>query len=238
MENSTAYNIGQIVGAILASLLMISVFVFFIIAVIKAVKTRRKGWILTASLFSIPFLFFLLLVLIGVVVGFRKGFQHSTEIAAARRGDASQLLTAAMTPVFGAGLPYEISLPWLSSWSKNNSHPPFDYFFAYHDAYIGVIAEGIGMGTPERICDIAQKNLATKASEYSVTTPAAIIIDAQTWLTYDATATINGIKIKYRFYVYADANYTFQIITWTGPVLFDRYAPVFDRVAKSFKLPK
>jgi hypothetical protein len=157
MENSTAYHIGQITGAIIIVLLIISIFVFFIVALIKAFKTRRKGWIITASLFSIPFLLFLILFIIGMVIGFKQGINRSAEIAAARRGEPSHLLTAAMTSVSGSALPYQISLPWLSSWAKNDSHAPFDYLFSYHDAYVSVIAEGIGVGTPERICDISQK---------------------------------------------------------------------------------
>ena len=101
-----------------------------------------------------------------------------------------------------------------------------------------MIAEGIGLGTSQKICDLSKTNLALKASSYVTTPPVALDIDSHSWLTYDATATLTGVEIKYRFYVYADSNYTIQVITWTGPVLFDHYAPVFDRIAKSFKLPK
>ena len=238
MENSTAYQIGQIAGAVMVLVILVGLCVFFVIALAKAISTRKKGWIIAASIAGLPAVVFLALFLIGLVTGFKKEINRSTEIAAARQGEPSQLLTAAMSPVTGSAIPYAISLPWLSAWEKNDFHPPFDYFFGYHDAYVGVIAEGIGLGKPERICEISQRNLASKASHYSVTTAAPIEIDSHSWLTYDATATLNGIEIKYRFYVYADANYTFQIVEWTGPVLFDRNAPVFDRIAKSFKMPK
>jgi hypothetical protein len=46
-----------------------------------------------------------------------------------------------MTPVPGNALSYQISLPSSDVWSKNDSRPPFDYLFSYHDAYVGVIAE-------------------------------------------------------------------------------------------------
>jgi len=172
------------------------------------------------------------------VMGFSQAMNRSNEIAAARRGNPSEMLTATMTPISGNALPYEISLPSLSAWAKNNSRPPFDYFFAYRDAYVGIIPEGIGLGSPEKICAISRKNLASKASHLQTTTPVPIEIDSHSWLTYDVAATVEGVDIKYRFYVYADSNCTIQIVTWTGPLLFDRYAPVFDRIAKSFKLPK
>jgi uncharacterized membrane protein len=238
MNDTTAYRIGQIAGAIIALAMLIGICVFFIVALIKALRTRRKGWIIAASISSVPFLLFLLLFMMALIAGLRKGFNRSAEISAAHRAEPSQLLTAAMTRVSGNSIPYEISIPWLSAWKKDDSHAPFDYLFSYRDAYVGIIAEGIGLGSPERIGDISQKNLARKASEFSATEPVPIEIDSHSWLTYDATATVEGIGIKYRFYVYADSNYTFQIVTWTGPALFKGNAPVFDRIAKSLKMPK
>ena len=219
-------------------LMMMGVFGFFVFALVKAFTTRRKGWIIAASVASLPFLLFLGVFLTGMVMGFTKAMNRSNEIAAARRGDPSELLTATMTPVSGNLLSYEISLPSLNAWSKNDSKPPFDYLFSYRDAYIAIIPEGIGLGTAEKICAISRKNLASKASRLQTTTPVPIEIDSHSWLTYDATATVEGVDIKYRFYVYADTNYTFQVVTWTGLSLFNRYAPVFDRAAKSFKMPK
>jgi hypothetical protein len=238
MDNSAAYHIGQIVGALLFIVLFLGIVTGFIIALVKAFTTRKKGWIIAASLFSLPFLLFIILVFVGFIIGFKKGLDRADEISQAKHGESSQLLTAAMTPVAGNFIPYEISLPWASEWQKNDDHAPFDYLFSYHDVYIGVIAEGIGVGTPQAICDISQKNLAKKASTFSFTKPASLQIDSQSWLTYDADANVSGIKIKYRFYVYADTNCTIQIITWTSTPLFDRFSPVFDRVAKSFKLPR
>jgi len=238
MNNSTAFQIGEIAGAIMGVLMMFGIFAFFIIALVKAFTTRRKGWIIAASVTSLPFLLFLGLFLAGMVMGFTKAINRSNEIAAARRGDPSALLTATMTPVSGNALPYQISLPFLEAWAKSDSKSPFDYLFSYHDAYVAIVPEGIGLGTPERIRAVSWENLESKASSLQTTTPVPIEIDSHSWLTYDATATVDGVDIKYRFYVYADSQYTFQIVTWTGPALFDRYAPVFDRIAKSFKMPK
>jgi hypothetical protein len=142
-----------------------------------------------------------------------------------------------MTAVTGKAMPYEISLPYVESWAKDSSHSPFDYLFIYHDACLGIIAENIGAGTPERMCEISRKNLASKASTCAATQPAAIAIDSRSWLTFDADATVKGVHFKYRYYVYGDAERAIQIMAWTGPVVFERYAPIFDRIAKSFKLP-
>jgi hypothetical protein len=238
MEDSASFKIGEVAGAVMALVLMLGLVVFFIVALVKAFTTRRTGWIIAASLSSLPLVFILVCFCIGFVIGLRQGMNHSANVTTSRGDETSELLTAMMSPVPGNVLPYEISLPMSSAWRKDNSQPPFDYLFSYHDAYVGVIAEGFGSQNPQNMCGLSQKNVADKASKYSFTTPEPIEIDSHSWLTYDATATVSGINFKYRFYVYGDTNYSFQIISWTGPILFDNDAPLFDRVAKSFKMPK
>lgn|GEM_PF-1874884 len=238
MDNSAAYHAGQVAGIIMGLMILLGICVFFIVALVKAISTRRTGWIIAAAVSAVPFLIFFALFMVGFVAGFKRGLNHSSEAAAARRGEPSQLLSATMTPVSGNAVAYQISLPDADAWAKKDSKDPFDYIFSYRDAYIGLIPEEIGVGSPQRIYEISRKNLEARATHLTTTTPTPVEIDSRSWLTYDATATISGIDIKYRFYVYADAHYTFQIVSWTGASLFERDAPVFDRVAKSFKFPK
>jgi len=236
VDNSIAYQIGEVLGALLVVAIVIGVLVLFIIALVKSIKTARKGWIITAAISGIPIAAFLVLFLIGMALNITRG-GASSPIFGGSSGSVSDLLTASMTPVPGSAIGYQISYPMIDSWKKlDPSNGAFDPLYNFHDAYVGVIAEGIGVGTPQRICDLSQKNLTDKASQYSFTSPQPIQIDSHPWLTYDATATVSGVDLRYRFYV--DADYTFQIISWTGPGAFDKVNPVFDRVAQSFKLPK
>jgi hypothetical protein len=236
--NQVAYQTGEVIGVVLVLGLFLGIAIFFIVALVKAFSTRRTGWIVAASVSSIPFLFMFAAFMVGVVTGIKRAVNHSAEISAARKGEPSELLTAAMSPVSGNAMAYQISLPGADEWAKHDNEVQFDRLFSCRDAYIGVIAEGIGLTTPQNVCEISQKHLAAKVSDCTFTTPQSMDIDSHSWLTYDATATIRSVRIKYRFYVYADTNYTFQIVGWTGPVLFDRDAPVFDRIAKSFKMPQ
>jgi hypothetical protein len=240
MDNQAlAFHIGQIIGVLLILGLFLGLVVFFIIALIKAITTRRTGWIVGACVSAVPLLLIFILFGIGFVAGLKNGFGQSREMAAARRGEASELVTAPMTPITGNGMAYEISLPSADEWQRKDNDPPYDYLFSHNEAYVGIIAENVGLQTPEKIRDLAQKNIEKKAKDYSFTDAEPIQIDSQNWLTFDAAATLeSGIKIKYRFYVYSDADHTIQIITWTLPTLFEHDAPVFDRIANSFKLPK
>ena len=243
MSNPAAYQagyqIGVVIGIIIFFLIVIGFGTFFVISLVKAITTRRPGWIIAACASSIPFLLFFVLIVVAFVGGFKRGLNRSSEMNAARRGDPSQLLTADMTSISGNSIPYQISLPSMDEWQKDQSLQQFDYLFKYHDsAFVGIIAEGVGLGTPQHACDLAQKHIKEKASECSFTDTQPIDIDSHSWLTYDVDATVSYAHVKYRFYVYADTNYTVQIMAWSGPALFEHDAPVFDRIAKSFKLPQ
>lgn len=238
MNQSAAYQAGHqagvIIGVVISLVLVLGLIAFFVISMVKAMTTRRPGWIVAASLSGLPFVAFFVLMVIGMVAGFKRGLNHSSDMSA-----AAQLLTADMTSISGNSLPYQISLPSADEWQKNTSLQQYDNLFVYRNsAYLGIIAEGVGLGTPQHICDISQKHFKEKSSECTFTDVQPIDIDSHSWLTYDVNATVSYVHIKYRVYVYADANYTFQILAWSGGAFFDGDAPVFDRIAKSFKLPQ
>lgn len=235
--NTTAYQIGHTIGLILGPALFLALFGFFIFSLIKAIMTKKAGWIIGACLAGLPVLLFIALLLIGFVRGFKQGYDSVRDRSSARRDEPSVLLNATMHPIIGNHLPYSISLPNLVEWKKNDARDPFDHLFNYHEAYVGVIAEGIGMGSTDKLVDFTRKNLAERADSLTTTPPHEIQIDGHTWTTYDAGAVIKGIKIKYRYYLYSDEDYSFQIMTWTGTVMFTQNAPVFDRIAQSFKMP-
>ena len=241
MNDSSAYQtgfqIGQIIGIIVFLAFFVGCAALFVISLVKAISTRSKGWIIGACVSAVPLLILIALFVFGLAVGFNQGFRQSRDVAAAKRGEPSPLLTADMTEITGNPFPYKISVPAYNDWKDKLSNPPYDHFLAYNDAYVGVIAENVGVATPESVRDFYQKNITQNSSDYSFSDSHEIIIDSRKWLTYDATATLKGVKIKYRFYLYSDNSRTVQILAWTEPVLFDRYAPVFDRIAKSFQFP-
>jgi hypothetical protein len=237
MEHATAFHMGQTLGILMAFVFMGGM-VFFVISLVKAFTTRRPGWIVAASVTGVPVLLLMLFFVVAFALAFTKGVKHAREVVAAKQGQPSALLTAEMTPFTGSLIPYEISIPAESQWTKARDHRPYDYVFNNGIGYFGTIVEGIGLSTPQRVYEMSKKHVMSKASESAVTEPKAVEIDSRDWLTFDVTATVSGAHLKYRYYVYADTNYTVQLISWTGPILFDRYSPVFDRIAKSFKLPK
>jgi hypothetical protein len=237
MKDSLAFRIGEIAGAVVSLLLLLAVGVFFVIALVKAIKTRRPGWIVAAAISGLPMLSILAAFLIGVVIGVARVVKHSPTAPPARTSRPADLLEATMTAVTGNAFPYEVSLPALGAWKRNDQSATFDLLLGYRDAYVGIVAENVGMGTPERLCNFTRGNLEKKASRCTTTPPIHVEINGRTWLTYDADVTIDGMELKFRYYLYADARYSVQILTWTGSALFEGYEPVFDRIARSFKFP-
>lgn len=86
-------------------------------------------------------------------------------------------------------------------------------------AYFGTIVEGIGLSTPQRVCEKSKKHVTAKASESAVTEPKAIEIDSRDWLTFDVTATLSGAHIKYRYCLRGHRLYrAVNQLDWTDPV--------------------
>lgn len=98
MENSAAYQLGQLIGVVMGLVILVGSVVFFFIALIKAISTRRTGWIIAASISGLPVLLFVFLLLAGMMVGFMRGVSHSKETAAANQPDQANTATATAAP--------------------------------------------------------------------------------------------------------------------------------------------
>ncbi|HEY1661448.1 MAG TPA: hypothetical protein VGI03_03430 [Verrucomicrobiae bacterium] len=205
----------------------------FVLSLVKAITHRTSGWIIATVFSGIPCLVLCGAFFIGLFLGLTRMASGQTQL-----GQPSRLLTAAMTPISGKTLGYQISFPGINNWQIYDAKPPFDFVYHYYDAYVGILPEGIGHGSPESACELIRKRMQARVQDFSATTPTPVIIDSRRWLTYDVNLTTRGIKLEYRYYVYSDNDYTIQIVTWTTPKHFDSYAPLFDRVANSFKFPQ
>lgn len=71
--SSTAFHIGQIAGAVLGIAIVVGWFVFFVIALIKAIRTSHKGWIIAACILGLPSVAVLGVFLYGMSQGFVHG---------------------------------------------------------------------------------------------------------------------------------------------------------------------
>ena len=98
-----------------------------------------------------------------------------------------------------------------------------------------VIAESFGVGSPQKIAEVARENIQNVSSKHSFAEASEIKIGGLTWLTFDASATVSNIDIKYRFFVHADEERTVQIIFFTSPARFERNVPVMSRIAETFR---
>jgi hypothetical protein len=159
------------------------------------------------------------------------------ENAAIQNNQPSPLLKAPMSPVTGVVLPYQISLPNLPDWVKMQKMGAYDREYIFGNACMGVIAEPVGTHNSQHTADLAIGLMKKRVPNATTTEPTHIDIGLKFWATFDAAATVQGMDFKYRYYVYGDDNNTYQIITWCNPQSFDHFAPVFDRIAQSFKMP-
>jgi hypothetical protein len=71
--------LGQFVAVIVVLAMVVADLVFFIIALVKALNTRRIGWIVAASISGLPVLLAVGLFMAGFVTGFTENLIHSRQ---------------------------------------------------------------------------------------------------------------------------------------------------------------
>jgi hypothetical protein len=79
METSGTFLLGQLVAVLVVLAMVAADLVFFIIALVKAINTHRKGWIVAASISGLPVLLVVVLFMVGFVTGFTEDLLHSRE---------------------------------------------------------------------------------------------------------------------------------------------------------------
>lgn len=238
-QDAAAYKKVEIIGVLLLLAVLFGVLVFFCIAVYKSVKKGKTGWIAPVLVVGIPWVILIVAFCILFISG-RMEERKEAVVSASQNHSLTtkSLATAVMSPVKGQSISYQISLPDKSHWEiTRNPTASADYRFYYRKAYISIIPQNIGFETPERAASLAQKNLMEVGKDQKIGAVKPIRIDGRRWLTFDVTANLKGTNFKYRYYVYSDADYSFQIMCWSSSKHFDECAPIFDRVAHSFKFP-
>lgn len=240
MENSVAYQIGQVFGVLLVIFFVLAVLGGGIACLVMSIRTKKVGWIIGTVVLSLPILAVCGLIFFSIAAGVMKGLANrpnSPEASAEKTTSKSDLLTAPLTAITGTNLPYTISLPAKGSWKEQKETSDADFFWANGSYYVMVIPEPFGVGSSEGIAKISMDNLLAVAPEAVKKETVPVTIDGREWLQFDVEARVSGLKLVYRYYVYSDDDITVQIITFTSPSLFAKGTPIFDRIAKSFKFP-
>ena len=144
--------------------------------------------------------------------------------------------------VSGTDVGYSLTIP--SDWAvkkkgqfTNDEYQDFDLIVSHKTDYVGVIAEEANLGTTEFVMNFIRKSAKSNMPDIQFSDATPVVIDAHSWRTFTARATVQGIPFEYIYYVYTGVEGTFQVVGWTFQNLFDRESDAMRRVGESFKFP-
>ena len=232
----TAYQAGYIVGTCIAGFVAVSVYVFAVMAIVKAFTRRTRGWIVAGSCGGAVMLLTWLGMIAGIVGALSARAQAARHAPTGAGGGAngSTAYTAPET-VSGRVLPYHIDLP--EGWSRVPNLSDFDLATRRDNTYFGVIAEEGSLGTPENIAEVARKRLSGKATEVQFSEPTPERIDGRAWVRFTARCRIGGLPVAYQFHAYSGDEGTFQLVGWTLQNQYEQSEGTLHVLATSFRFP-
>ncbi|HLP76550.1 MAG TPA: hypothetical protein VK327_06465 [Candidatus Paceibacterota bacterium] len=231
-NTSTAFQIGQIVGVLVALGFIFGIVALAIFLIVRGFQRRTTGWIVAGSIGAVVLAIPAVALVIAFVHGFSKGWQE------ARRnndGRPFSLKTSAVQKVTGRDVAYSIEVP--ASWILKRQSESFDLVAHERSLYVGVIAEEIKMDGPQDLAEMARDHIKEAATEVEWTDPTPITIDEREWLQFTVSCRIQKVPLAYQYFVYAGPEGTFQVIGWTAKDLFDRDVSRLQDVMKTFRLP-
>ena len=236
MDTSSAYQFGQLLGMIIAGVFALAFFiggpVFTVISIVKAFKTRRTGWIISAVVTSLIGLGMLGCFVLGVVAGVKKQIADKSRPVMSAQV-MQQLLDVPMDEIVRPG--YAISLPEAGKWATLKVNPDMDKTWIRNGLCVATIPESEGCGSPEGLKEIAESTLRGASKECDMGEAREVTIDGKKWLSFDAQAKISFLRINYRFFVYSDDERSMQVIFWVNGDNIESVTPVIERIISSFR---
>jgi hypothetical protein len=238
LAESSAEQAGYVVGVLMGIVFFLGILALAIIAIVQAFSKKTPGWIAVGSLGGVV----VLIPIVIFVVGFARGV---TKAVRSRQGmeNGSGALSAAgnsglggSQTIRGQEIAYSIKIP--ADWNIQRRHEAFDLLAHHRSLYIGVIAEEANLGNPQAIADIARERIGRIGAEIQWTDSTPVELDGRSWLRFTVNCKVQMIPLSYQFYVYAGAEGTFQIISWTMQTFAGRDTPQMNEVSQTFRFPK
>ncbi len=219
-----AQEIGVIFGIITALLLFLGIPALFILALIKTITKKSKGWIALLIITSI-----LGLGAIGIIAfGAHKGFKQiadNSEKSEVKSSDGTCLI--------------EIPGNW-SEIPDSNEDASIAKGNLFKEQYVMVISESkadleeeVSLQTyGEIVLQMMEESL--KEAQYEQW-EVSDLTHPLSGMTCHLSGSMDGIKIKYLLTVTEDQGHFYQILQWSIPSKWEKALPVFQEILKSFR---
>jgi hypothetical protein len=166
------------------------------------------------------------MILVGFAYGFTKGFTNARQQALAK---------AAPETLTGKTVAYTIEKP--AGWTVKRDMGSYDAVVANGVGYVGVIAEGMDVGSNETVAKFARQRFESIGADLTLGNNQPASLDGRQWISFTAKCKVQNIPFTYQTYVYSGKEGTIQVMTWSFQNQWDRQAPELGKVVQTFHFP-
>lgn len=229
---SPAYRLGQMAGGWLA----LALFILSIWAVIQAIRywdsrrrTRRIRWFILGGFGAAYLLLIGIIVILGMVRGFRAGWAnvHGRELSP--EGQPTELT--------GTALPYRITLPGGWSVVPKRVGSNVDLMAHRQSLYFSVSADEASFGDTDVVTARVRRYMESISTDQTWGPTETVVIDGRPWLAFTVECKLHEIPFAYQCFIHSDMQGTFQMMGWTAQNIFERERPDIRAIAETFRFP-
>jgi hypothetical protein len=232
----SAYDLGRILGVFLFVLIVPASLIGYTFTIWKFGKSGQKSWLLASGCLGFPVFGLVLLVIAGAVYGAFYSKSNPPRVKDSAPGEPVEMLKEKFETLKGVDFDYSVELPDFPRWKMHERTGSMDRMFSHRDLYFGIVYERIGMGNTDSLRQTVEARM-SDFRDYSIKKAKNMTIAGLPWQVVDIEVTADGIKLKYRYYLFADSRRTVQILAWSSPAIFDENAFLADQIAQSFRFP-
>lgn len=207
---STAYKVGQVIGAILGFIIVLGLPALFILCLVKLISTKNKKWLIGLVLSGLA-----LLALIGLVIGaVYMGYKNT--VSNARLAASSGVESIVIVP------DSKLFLNMPSHWSEIkdlNEEASLSMGNLFREEYLIVIAEVKADydGSLTDYSNLTVSSMTDSIENPTTKEPLSLSINGLPAIQQEFSGSIDRTKIAYLHTSIEGAEHYYQIIGWTIP---------------------
>lgn len=225
--SSAAFRIGELVGTILAVVLLISVPVFFVLSIIRFNRTKHGGWLAVVILTGLPLIAFVVIIGLGFYKGFQEGFENAR--ASHEGGEAQVVLTGDDR--------YAFTMP--GHWTKLELNPVaiLEVGSERHEEYLLVIKDPKSsfQGSLGEFADAVNRMYLESLQAPEELTMRPTMVNGLVCIRSEFRGEFNGLPVHFIVLVVDGDDSYYQVAGWTVQSGVDGSLPVLNEVLASMK---
>ncbi|MFK7851395.1 MAG: hypothetical protein AB8D78_10495 [Akkermansiaceae bacterium] len=227
-QDTAAYKVGQIVGGILAVILMLGIPILFVFCLVKLVKTKKRAWLFGLIACSLPLLGFLALIAYGAYSGIKASTTRAKAIA------STAIVSEETVDVRDSDLSVVLPVGWSVLKDLNPEAELGAGNLAKEEYFVMMTESKIDFaGDLAEYAEITGGNMIAELENSNATILENVTINGISGIQREISGTIDNVNIVYLHTALETPEYYHQAIGWTLKSRKGSAFPVIKKVTES-----